>query len=401
MMMSLSTNMPRRALPSAVQDSIRKMTWPLGIYQPLKLQSIEVLAAERSYFPVLGRTEDTLTVLQQGSNKPEANHWARIATALIYLGHGYTDEAHNLVGPLCFPEALPFYHGPSVVTSAPVLAAASYVHALVHRQEGPCISEYETTGFDNSDFWAGAALRCGGEESLPLRGISEAMRDLGRQTSQASTEWVERTLQIYTFEGLEWDPRPLTELCAQIGAAPLSHPLWEFCERAALLEIRVLLAHALGHLGYEADFLAQHPLHPPNEIVQALPRTIEEARQLTNHAIVVTTAQRPYTIMYVNQAWVDLCGFTADEAYRKTFDIIQGPESDTQLAGATVKRCLGTLRPQEIYLINYTKQKNRFINHLAIRPLMTSQGRVADWLVGILEEVPQIPFSAFRRPSNE
>ena len=225
MMMSLTTTMPRRTLPSAVQDSVRKMTWPLDVYQPLKLESNQGLAAQRSCFPILGRTEDILSILQQGSNKPEANHWARIATALIYLGHGYTDEAHNLIGPLCFPEGLPFYYGPPVVTSSPVLAAASYVHALVHRQEGPCVSEYETTGFDNSDFWAGAALRCGGEESLPLQGICQAIRVLGQQTSQASAEWVDLVLQRYTFEGQEWDPRPLTELCAQIGATSLCHPL--------------------------------------------------------------------------------------------------------------------------------------------------------------------------------
>ena len=141
-------------------------------------------------------------------------------------------------------------------------------------------------------------------------------------------------------------------------------------------------------------------MRPCDEIVQALPRSVEEAWQATQHAIVVTTAKQPHTIVHVNQAWVDLCGFTADEAYRKTFAIIQGPESDSHAAGTIARRCLGTLRPQETYLINYTKQKKRFINHLAIRPLTSSEGGV-EWLVGILQEVPQMPFLASGRPSNE
>lgn len=400
MTMSLTMAARRRVLPSAVQESIREMTWPLDVFQPLKLESIERLAEQRGCFPILGRTEDTLAVLQQGSNKAEDNHWARIATALIYLGHGYTDEAHNLIGPLCFPEGLPFYHGPAVITSDPVLAAASYVHALVHRQEGPCTSEYEMTGFDNADFWAGSSLRCGGEESLPLQSIRRAMRDLGQRSSQASADWVEQTLQSYTFEGQEWDPRPLTGLCAQVVTAAFCHPTLDFCQQAALLEIRVLLDHALHHLGFDTRCLGDHNVNPRTEILQALPRTLHDAWQTTHHAVVVTTAKKPHTIVHVNQAWVDLCGFTAGEACGKTFDIIQGAESDTRMLGTVTRRCLGTLRSQEVHLINYTKHKKRFINHLAIRPLMTGIPGCAEWLVGILREVPHMPVTALP-PSNE
>ncbi len=44
--------------------------------------------------------------------------------------------AHDLVSPLSWPNELPFGHGPPVAVPEPVLALASYVHALVHRREG-------------------------------------------------------------------------------------------------------------------------------------------------------------------------------------------------------------------------------------------------------------------------
>jgi hypothetical protein len=65
------------------------------------------------------------------NNNDDSEAWARIATTLIMLGHGYADEVY-------FPEELPYFyvnvHGPPVSCTANAIAASSLAHCLVHRR---------------------------------------------------------------------------------------------------------------------------------------------------------------------------------------------------------------------------------------------------------------------------
>ena len=56
-----------------------------------------------------------------------------IALALILLGHGWTDECHNLCTPLSWPDDIHFAHGPSLYATVhpEVQTLATYVHSLV------------------------------------------------------------------------------------------------------------------------------------------------------------------------------------------------------------------------------------------------------------------------------
>ena len=162
---------------------------------PMRYQTLEHLADLNSSHSalILPTGEDVLstvaslknksTPLSNGVDNDSSEAWARIATALILLGHGYADEAHNLVGPLSFPEELPYFHvrpGPPVSLPSDAQAAASLVHCLVHRREGPHVGEFGRTGFQNANFWVGAVLQPGGGESLPLAEIRHRMvRHLG------------------------------------------------------------------------------------------------------------------------------------------------------------------------------------------------------------------------------
>lgn len=200
----------------------------------------------------------------------EYEYTCRIAVALILLGHGYTDEAHDLVSPLTWPRETPFSYGlPAVLTCEKTLAAASYAHALVHRREGPHDSEFGLTGFQNADYWTGAALRSGGEESLPRAAVAAAVSDIAATKYGAqAVEWVREAVQ----KSVDWEPRFLHELCAQvvasatttttaasttgattgIGNGAVAASLGEFAQEAAAVELKVLLGHTLQMAGYNA-----------------------------------------------------------------------------------------------------------------------------------------------------
>jgi hypothetical protein len=213
----------RRVLPCSIVDAIKTLRWPLEAHSssPMRYQTLEDLANSSHSALILPTGEDVLSTVASlkpsmsdvdtdhenanNTDEDDSEAWARIATALILLGHGYADEAHNLVGPLSFPEELPYFHvnvhGPPVSCTADALAAASLTHCLVHRREGPHVGEFGRTGFENANFWAGAVLRSGGEESLPLAEIrhrikrrAHANANESQRQRHAINEWLRTSM---------------------------------------------------------------------------------------------------------------------------------------------------------------------------------------------------------------
>lgn len=107
------------------------------------------------------------------------------------------------------------------------------------------------------------------------------------------------------------------------------------------------------------------------EVDGAAPRLLEEAQReaaVSDVAQVFTLATPPFKITHVNNKWVQLCGFSAEEAVGRTCSLIQGPETSVQalyaLRMAVAARASVTLR-----LLNYTKSGTPFINQLSLQPL--------------------------------
>jgi len=201
--------------------------------------------------------KDTATNSRDSAAEDSNDHLqARIATALLLLGNGYTDEAHDLVLGLSWRGELPYAHGPPVtVHDEQLQALACYTHCLVHRREGPHASEFDMTGFQNSNYWAGHAMRIlvGSTDMLPLQAIQDAVVEEAycRQSgdaADAAQQWIQDNK--VDQQPCYWDPRVLTELCAEVHAAcqkqpPHHHALKEFTEQCALMELRILLEHLL------------------------------------------------------------------------------------------------------------------------------------------------------------
>jgi hypothetical protein len=260
-----------RPLPSSVALAIIEMQMPLSSesYVPLYYKSLPEMARIRAaasqandvadlVFNVVATIATLTPRAADTGEQDQLEYWARCATALILLGHGATDEAHDLVSPLSWPNELEFAYGPPVAVPEQVLTLASYVHALVHRREGPHPSEFGMTGFVNADYWAGSALRSPeGAEALPLEEIRTTILQLAatRQASPQVQEWVQTHLAAEELAFPVWDPRVLNELCANLQAAQTSiaadtAAIQEFAEQAVLAEIKILLKHALQTIGY-------------------------------------------------------------------------------------------------------------------------------------------------------
>lgn len=167
-------------LPAAISAALPTISFPLGPTScpPMYYESMEKMKPIRENSeisaPLDPKVADLRDALPKLFPKPpfessfsmpaasgfpgeneECRQFGLVAMALLFLGHGLTDEAHDLVTPLSWPEDTHFGYGPSIysyVTPASQ-AYATYVHALVHRREGFNVGEFGMTGEYSSSSW--------------------------------------------------------------------------------------------------------------------------------------------------------------------------------------------------------------------------------------------------------
>ncbi|CAM9712637.1 unnamed protein product [Chrysoparadoxa australica] len=134
----------------------------------------------------------------------------------------------------------------------------------------------------------------------------------------------------------------------------------QFAEDGRLEELDMMFdAIAWYHQLQKAARVESYPI---------VPNTLEEACKLEKGNVVITTAQRPFRITHVNNAWTNLCGFTLDECKGKTLSILQGPETDM----ATVETLCNQSEnayPSSMVVTNHSKDGRTFRNHLRCYPL--------------------------------
>lgn len=256
--------------PLWVIQAFKSISWRLDGSVPMQYRSLEHLGTPALPYGGEMSVADMLASLSNNRGtyaQKHTDHWARIVVALILLGHGYLDHAHDLVGTLSYtPPPFEYYYQstPSGDTpDASVESAASLAHALVHRAEGPRVGELGLTGYQNSDFWTGAALRSIGDESLPLDQMRHHVQALAMRHGSDAQEWWRTHVAPYD----EYDSRAVTALCALCGyvmrqqkesqAERMVCNLQAFVEEAALVELKVLLEYALRKCGFAIYLLKE------------------------------------------------------------------------------------------------------------------------------------------------
>lgn len=103
----------------------------------------------------------------------------------------------------------------------------------------------------------------------------------------------------------------------------------------------------------------------------AIPNTVQTCQKQYDYPMVMTLADRPYTIVQVNERWENLTGYTGAEVVgKRSCSILQG--SDTGRKG--LERLMSPLlfkRPSCGMITNYTKNRRRYRSYLTLYPLST------------------------------
>jgi PAS domain S-box-containing protein len=112
-------------------------------------------------------------------------------------------------------------------------------------------------------------------------------------------------------------------------------------------------------------------------------RLLESVVTYANDSVVVTEAE-PITgehpkIIYVNDSFTKMTGYTLAEVIGKTPRLLQGPDTDRQ-ALDRLKQSMEKWEPCEIEVINYRKNGEAFWNNISISPVSDEKGWFTHWI---------------------
>eukprot|EP00339_Tiarina_fusa_P004497 CAMPEP_0117058608 /NCGR_PEP_ID=MMETSP0472-20121206/40718_1 /TAXON_ID=693140 ORGANISM="Tiarina fusus, Strain LIS" /NCGR_SAMPLE_ID=MMETSP0472 /ASSEMBLY_ACC=CAM_ASM_000603 /LENGTH=112 /DNA_ID=CAMNT_0004776007 /DNA_START=284 /DNA_END=619 /DNA_ORIENTATION=+ len=104
----------------------------------------------------------------------------------------------------------------------------------------------------------------------------------------------------------------------------------------------------------------------------------------SQHAVVVTSSEHPYNILLVNKKWEDLCGFSQEEAFGKSFGSIgiQSRITDAYKVRALNKR-LAQRKHAAVHLTNITKAGEFFDNYVRVAPLLDGMSKDVTHFIGV------------------
>lgn len=293
-----SINQPEMKLPLPISSAINSIKWPLSMpshpmyYEPIL--SLKHLRQPNSIPPTLKPILDrgaleTVENLTLNQEDPSNKYHMTIALALIFLGNGFADEAHDLVTPLSWNEDT-YFGGPTLCaqTDDSVVAMASYVHSLLHRREGFAQGEFGMIGYQNANYWASAARSRSDQcttntnmnmntgmnnvSPLPYREVREAVINLSTDFGEEAERWCEQ--RIVQEGGKDdhdyWETRALHELCAYVSSKDdATESLKNFAEKAAEVELLILLKCCIERAGYEFEGNIGVPLVGDPEVASA------------------------------------------------------------------------------------------------------------------------------------
>lgn len=328
-------------LPAALSAALPSIAYPLGPTScpPMYYESLEKMKPIRENSelpqpindPVVQELRGSLEKLfpkppfqssfslpeQSGFPGPneECRQFGLVAMALLFLGHGLTDEAHDLVTPLSWPEDTHFGYGPSIYSYVTPAAQsyATYVHSLVHRREGFNVGEFGMAGFSNANYWSNVMLESPGFYSLPHAAIIQKIKQLGYECigSPGVKEWCRQNDLFELTDDSFFNTRAINTLCSDVIKGNTNTGLREFAEGVVEIEIRILLAHALYFAGYDfksSEVLpwAAVPVEETKEkettAITAVPvaQTIEEETTTITVPVEVTKEEETTTPTTVN-----------------------------------------------------------------------------------------------------
>ncbi len=108
-------------------------------------------------------------------------------------------------------------------------------------------------------------------------------------------------------------------------------------------------------------------------------RLLESVIKHTNDAVVITEATPNKPIIYVNDAFTKITGYTLNEVYGKNPKIFQGPNSSKE-AVLKLKEAILNYTYCEVSTINYKKNGDEFWVNISMTPIADNNGNFTHWI---------------------
>lgn len=146
----------------------------------------------------------------------------------------------------------------------------------------------------------------------------------------------------------------------------------------------------------------QHLLapHTINDFSHMPIRTLQDVL-VSNQACIVTTVSKPHTIIAVNEAWTNLCGFTQEEVHHQSISsVLHGPLTNDSIIQSTMQRVQENVinskesfsSAEDMYVVNYKKDHTSFINHVTISKILLSEDQPdVQFLLGVVQPTTSAP----------
>ena len=109
------------------------------------------------------------------------------------------------------------------------------------------------------------------------------------------------------------------------------------------------------------------------------------------HPMAITEAVPPFQIVDVNKAWVDLCGYTREQAVGSTLkELLQGPETNVAVASSLASSLHedDAKAEYEAVLVNYRSDGRSFKNHARVGRIKNVAGDIINF-VGVFRKLSQ------------
>ena len=108
-------------------------------------------------------------------------------------------------------------------------------------------------------------------------------------------------------------------------------------------------------------------------------KLLESVITNANDGVLITTATPNHSIVYVNEAFTRMTGYSSEEVLGKNPRIFQGPKSD-RAALNLMTEAIKSWEPYELTTINYKKNGEEFWITFSISPVSNDKGIYTHWI---------------------
>ena len=108
-------------------------------------------------------------------------------------------------------------------------------------------------------------------------------------------------------------------------------------------------------------------------------KLMESVIKNANDSVVITEINNDYPIVYINESFTKLTGYSFEEVKGKNPRFLQGPKSD-KVALKKIRDALKIWQPCEITTLNYKKNGDAFWLNFSISPITNEKGEYTHWI---------------------